>query len=203
MLKIFQLYPAECPTPVTICAGTIEEADECFHDWAERNRPKWTEGLVLSRELDLQAPFEDPSILTARDAAERMGLSCAILGYDDNARIWRHFCVDAPFTVLLAPPWDRVHAYQFDVPLGDAWRPDALVFAHDITHAMQIYFDWRESVRHGVDALYRATSVTKSQLRGNREELIVLMEQGQTGVAQWGRDKGWSIVAPESLDQND
>lgn len=193
---LYQVWAGECPTPVTIYARDREQATRVFTRWAALHRPLWNPTPTKISGVPAQRLFEEPSLGDAAYQAAAAGLDSAIIYYHDRTVRWMARAPDDPASEPLAPPYERVHAYE--VYSVDAKRevPELLLCAHDIVHALEIYRAWRQAQHQPVDHPYRIRSIRKWKLKGTRAMLRALMEQGQVGVAHWTSRQGWALLSP-------
>lgn len=103
---------------------------------------------------------------------------------------------DAEPIGAIAPPEPLVRAFEARLEAEGQRGVDALVFALDASHALQLYLDYRRQDWSAGNSRVSILEFSRWELTGSQTRLREEMDMGVTGVAGQSPSGQWRIYPP-------
>jgi hypothetical protein len=185
--NLFLTFSPESSVPLHIVAKDTDDAREIYTRWVIAHAVPWSHEPAVVREAAAGWLEQQPQLADAVAGAVRLTTS-TVLYWTDHHRGWIAKAPEAMPESKIAPIEPLVRVYEVE----DDGLDQLLVFAHDPTQAIQIYFDWREHWKkpHGPATI---KPVSRWLLLGPQTVLREQMDIGYIGIAGWSPNEGWGI----------
>lgn len=194
--NVFQGWSPESSLPVVIFAASAADAADTFALWSSIHMPDWSNTPAKIQEMSSEWLAERPQLAAAVARARATSMYDAVLLFRDHKAGWFAVGVEATAIGTIAPVEPAVRSFQVRRSVEGLEGREVMVFAHDVTHAIQLYTEYRETYGSPVDTPFEVLEFLRWTLTGEQTILRELMDLGVIGIAGWAPNHGWSIYPP-------
>jgi hypothetical protein len=183
-LKIIEAWGLESSTPLTICARSVDRAEEIYAEWVDAHHP---------------ARARQPSRLVDRDKrwlADRPQLADVTRRGDEGVVYFIDHVLGfvvtfswAPMAGEIAPPQTEVRYFRAETVDGDG----AMLFARDPDEALRLYIIWHTNAYGRLPSEFSIEEASRWRLTGPLTILREKMDASMIGVAGWTLREGWDL----------
>ncbi|MFM6828837.1 MAG: hypothetical protein ACKOVA_00655 [Novosphingobium sp.] len=119
----------------------------------------------------------------------------AVLLFRNHEAGWIATSCNSERIGAIAPVEPLVRSFEARIEVEGFGGVDALVFARDANHALELYLVYRGGNEAGTQITIREFS--RWTLTGGHTRLREEMDMGTFGVAGWTPETGWKIYPPD------
>lgn len=179
--------------PLTLYARSAKDVEEAFHIWRSINMPAWSGNVWRIVEVDQEWLSDRPQLAKASAWAKRSNMHTAVLLFRNHEAGYIATECNAERIGTFAPIEPLVRSFEVRIEVEGLDGVDALIFALDETHALQLYLDHKGEGWSAKDNRVTVREFSRWTLTGSQTRLREEMDLGVFGVAGWSPEHGWRI----------